>query len=110
MKATTQENIALVKSAYEAIRRNDLNAFRKTLEPNIEWVEPKVPGLWFQGTHRGADAVVEEVVKPTFGKIEDFRVEMTQFFGAGEHVIALGRFRGRGKATGKELDANTSTC
>ncbi len=74
----------------------------------MEWIEPNVPGLWFSGTHRGAETVWKEVIGPTVAKIDKFRVNMKQFFGVGDHIIAIGCFHGRGKATGKELDAATA--
>ncbi len=102
-----QDNLELVRRCYQAIVRQDFNALRGAMDPNLEWIEPEVPGLWFQGTHRGPEAVFKEVFEPTGGKIADFRVETNQFLPVGEHVVVLGRFRGRGKAAGKELNANT---
>jgi uncharacterized protein len=108
MDTNTKANITLAKGCYEALGRKEFNAFQKIFDRNIEWIEPNVPGLWFQGTHRGPDAVLKNVVEPAFERITDFRVEVSQVFGAGDHVIVLGRFSGRGKTTGAELSANTA--
>ena len=43
-----------------------------TLDPQIEWIEPDVPDLWFSGTHHGPDAVLKEVIEPAFGKVRCF--------------------------------------
>jgi len=108
MKSYTQENIKLLKSFYEAPSRGDFGPFRDALDPNVEWIEPNVPGLWFSGTHRGAEAVWKEVIGPAVEKFDDFRVNMKQFYGVGDHIIAIGYFRGFAKTTGKELDAATA--
>jgi ketosteroid isomerase-like protein len=108
MRNYVQENIKLLKSFYDAASRGDFGPVSQALDPNVEWIEPNVPGLWFSGTHRGADAVWKEVIGPTVDKIDKFRVNMKQFFGVGDHIVAIGYFRGWGKATGKELDAATA--
>ncbi len=108
MKDRDRENIKLLKSFYSAAEHGDGAAARQVLDANVEWIEPNVPGLWFSGTHRGAEAVWKEVIEPTSGKIEDFRVKMKHFYSVGDHVVAIGYFHGRSKATGKDLDAGTA--
>ena len=108
MKSYVQENIKLVKSCYEAVSRGDFASMRAALDANVEWIEPTVPGLWFSGIHRGAEAVLKEVIAPTGEKFEKFRVDMKKFYVVGENVIAIGYFHGRGKTTGRELDAATA--
>ena len=105
MKSQTQDNLKLLKSFYDAASRGEFAPVRNALDPNVEWVEPNVPGLWFSGTHRGAEAVWKEVIGPTAEKIDKFRVNMKNFYAVGDHIIAIGYFHGRAKMTGKELDA-----
>ena len=50
----------------------------------------------------------KDVIGPTNEKIEKFRVKMRKFFAVGDHVVAIGSSRGRGKATGKDLDVATA--
>ncbi len=108
MKSHDQENIERVKGFYEAVMRRDTNTARNLLDGNIEWIEPKVPGIWWSGTHWGPDGVFREVIEPTFNKLSDFRCEISQYFQVGDYVLATGRFYGRCKATGKELNAATA--
>jgi ketosteroid isomerase-like protein len=108
MKDKAHENIKLVKGFYMALRREESGVIRNMLDPNVEWIEPSLPGLWFSGTHRGADAVLQEVIGPTAQKIERFRLKMKKFFAVGDHVIAIGSFHGFGKSTGLELYADTA--
>src|SRR6516162_10019254 len=107
-KSHGQENIRLAKLFYEAAGRGDMSHARKALAPNVEWIEPNIAGLWFSGTHRGADAVWKEVFAPISQKIEKFRVKMRKFYAVGDSVIVIGHLYGKGKATGKELDAATA--
>jgi len=108
MKDQRHENIKLVKSFYAAVSRGELAAARNQLDTDVEWIEPGLAGLWFSGTHRGAEAVLREVIVPASEKIETFRVKIRKFFGVGDHVVAVGGFRGVVKATGKDLDAATA--
>lgn len=108
MKSHGQENIKLLKSFYEAASHGDFGPARHALDPDVEWIEPDVKGLWCSGTHRGVDAVWKEVIGPTGEKFENFRVSMKKFYAIGDHVIAIGYFHGRAKTTGKRLDVPTA--
>lgn len=108
MKGHGQENIKVVKRFYEAASNGDFGPVREALDPNVEWIEPQVPGLWASGMHRGVDAVWKEVIGPTTEKIDNFRVKMKHLHAVGDHVIAIGYFHGRVKTTGKELDTSTA--
>jgi ketosteroid isomerase-like protein len=108
MKNHGQENIELVKSFYRAIQGRDFAVAANLLDANVEWIEPRAEGLWFAGTHRGANTVLEEVIEPAFNRVTDFRVEASQYFDVGDYVLVLGHFYGQVKATGKKLDANTA--
>ncbi len=102
------DNVKRVRSFYAAIARGDFIAARQYLDPNLEWVEPTVPGLWFTGTYKGPEAVFKNVIEPTYGKIADFRIKPKKLYDVGDHVIVLGRFLGRTKMNGRELDAPTA--
>ena len=99
----SQDNIKTVREFYGAVARGDFSNL--PLDSQIEWIDPDVPDLWFSGTHHGRDAVLSEVIEPTFERIDDFRVQCDQFLDAGDHVIVTGHFLGRGKNSGMELDA-----
>ncbi len=99
-----KQNMNIVYSFFEAAQKGDLAGARVLLDPNIEWIEPEVPGLWFGGTHHGADAALEEVVKPTFSNVDNFSIKLDEYLDAGENIVVLGRFHGKARATGAELD------
>jgi ketosteroid isomerase-like protein len=108
MKSYNQNNITHLKNFYEAVSRGDYRAACDRLDPNVEWIEPNVAGLWFSGTHRGADAVLKEVFSPTAEKLDLFRVSIKRCYAIGDHVVALGYLQGHSRTTGKELDASTA--
>ncbi len=99
-----KQNIEIVKTFFEAAPKSDLAGARAVLDPNIEWIEPEVAGLWFGGVHRGADAALEEVVKPTFQNVSNFSVAIDEYLDAGDNVVAVGRFEGTARDTGMALN------
>ena len=97
----SQENINVVQSFFDALGRGDMAAASAALDPQIAWVEPGVPGQWFAGTRHGPDAVFKEVIERTSDHVEDFTLQIDQYLDAGEYVVALGQFRGRGKSSAR---------
>lgn len=99
-----KKNLDIVKTLFEADPKGDMEAAHNVLDVNIEWIEPDVPGLWFAGIHRGVEAVFREVIEPTFEHVENFSIMVDQYLDAGDEIVVLGRFLGKGKATGKNID------
>ena len=66
---------------------------------------PRSRDLPDSGTHHGSEAVIKEIFEPTLDKFDDFRLQCDQFLDAGDQVVVTGRFLGRGKDTGSDLDA-----
>jgi uncharacterized protein len=96
-------NVDVVRDFYDAVMHGDFA--RIMLDPQIEWIEPHVLELWFGGLHQGQDAVLKEVIEPTFDRFDDFRIVCGDFFDAGDHIIVTGNYQGREKRTGRRLDA-----
>jgi ketosteroid isomerase-like protein len=75
------------------------------MEPNLEWDEPLAPDYPFRGVHRGPQGVANEV----FGRFPTYFLEFEavpeEFIDAGDRVIVLGEFQGKGKASGKSFRA-----
>lgn len=98
-----RRNTEVVAGIYEALERGDLDAVLAALDPDIEWVEPDTPGLYFAGAHQGVEAVVRNVFATTSTTWDEFRIVVDELLGDGEAVVALGRFRAR--AGERRLDA-----
>jgi ketosteroid isomerase-like protein len=99
----SQQDVETVRSAYDAFNRKDIPAVLASYDPQIEWIEAggaRSPA----GTFRGSQSVANEVFATVPQNFDDFRAEPEQFIDAGEHVVVVGRFRGRAKS-GATLDA-----
>ncbi len=99
-----KKNLDIVKTFFEAGPKGDMDVARDVLHDNIEWIEPDVPGLWFAGIHRGAEAALREVVKPAFEYVEEFNIKVDEYLDAGDEIIVLGRFLGKSKETKKNFE------
>ena len=92
----SQQHLAIVKAAYEAFNEPDIPAVLALLDDSVQWTEPG-GGRAPSGTFQGPAAVA----KQGFGRVpeafDELRADVEQFIDAGEHVIAVGRFRGKTK-------------
>jgi ketosteroid isomerase-like protein len=94
----SQENVDLVRSAYEAYNRRDPEALLASFDPDIDW---HVPDSLAWGDHvRGLEAIGRffEGLKPYMG--DDHRVEIGELIDAGDRVVALVRHRGSAPSGG----------
>jgi ketosteroid isomerase-like protein len=94
-------NLEVIQGLYEAFGRGDIAAVLEALDPEIEWVEPELEGLLYGGTHRGLEAVTNEVlalIPQTWEKVE---LQPEDWIVGGDAVVVVGRFNARGKG-GKE--------
>ena len=98
----SEENLALIRSTYEAFGRGDVPAVLGALDENIEWYSAE--GLANGGLHRGPQAVAEEVFGALGQDFETFTVTPEEFYADGDEVVAIVRYRGTGAANGKSLD------
>jgi ketosteroid isomerase-like protein len=97
----SQEDVAVVRSAYEAFRRGDVQAIFALLHPEIEFYQSKrVP---WGGKYKG-----HEEVGYFFSKLIETiesRVAPDQFIDDEEgHVVTVGHTRGSIRATGREFE------
>jgi ketosteroid isomerase-like protein len=70
----------------------------RRFDPQIEFHEPG-GGRAPKGTFTGTQAVAEKVFSTVPDNFEDFRADADQFIDAGQHVVVIGRFRGRSKSS-----------
>jgi uncharacterized protein len=97
------QNVATIRSLYEAFGRGDIPYILDRLDPAVEWRTP-VTVPFSKGLYRGP----EEVAK-FFAGIAEYiaepSVEALEFLAVGDRVVALLCFRGRGAASGLPFDA-----
>jgi ketosteroid isomerase-like protein len=96
----SQENVEVVKQAYDAYVRGDLSGALEyydadvTFNPNEE--------LPIRG-HGAVRAYLERWEEPW----EDYEVEAEEFIDAADRVVVTVHFKGRGKGSGIEIDARS---
>jgi ketosteroid isomerase-like protein len=95
--------VDIVRRSYEAFARDDLDGVMADMHPEIEWHQAQ--GLPHGGFYRGLDEVRRNVFDPLHEEWwEEFSADPEEFIDAGAHVIVLGRYVGRAKGTGRQLD------
>ena len=98
-----QQDVETMRRAYEAFNRGDIPGALAAFDANIEWHEPG-GGRAPRGTYHGAQSVANDVFATVPQHFETFQAQPEQFIDAGEHVVVIGRFRGKPKQ-GQALDA-----
>jgi ketosteroid isomerase-like protein len=94
-------NAELIRRGYEAWNRGDVEGVLTFLDPEIEW---------HGYTHlpeSGALADREEVrawLERFLDAWEQLDIDVTELIEAGDKVVALVRFRGRGKGSGVQVE------
>ncbi len=97
------ENLAAVRSSYEAFGRGDLDGALAMMDEAIVWHQAQ--GLPHGGTYHGLAAVRAAIFDPLDEQWwDDFDAAPSEFIAAGEHVVVLGRYTARAKASGAPLD------
>jgi uncharacterized protein len=95
--------VDLVKRSYAAFELGDLDGVLGDLDPGIEWHQAQ--GLPHGGTYHGVDEVRKNIFDPLDEEWwDEFSAVPTEFLEAAGEVVVLGRYRGRAKGTGKQLD------
>ena len=96
-------NVDATRRAYEAFGRGDLDGVVADMHPEIEWRQAQ--GLSHGGVYRGLDEVRRAIFDPLEEEWwDEFAADAEEFLDAGDHVVVLGRYRGRAKRTGRRLD------
>jgi ketosteroid isomerase-like protein len=96
------ENVATLEALYDAINRADLDTILSLQTEDVVWHGAPFPDM--AGPHRGHDGV-----RAYAGSIteawQEFTVRPERFLDLGERVLVLTRERGRGRASGIEVQS-----
>lgn len=95
-------NVELLKGLYEAFAKGDVPTVLGALDEKVDWQEPE--SLPFED-QIGPEAVAENIFGRVVQLVEGFSVTPDEILDAGDAVVALGTYRGKGAATGKDLEA-----
>ena len=100
---TTVSNVDLVERVYGAFGRGDIPTVLHAFDPAIEWISAE--GAFYPGTFVGPDAVLTNIFARIGSEWDGFRVDTKEYLDAGENIVALGRYSGTYKATGRSMNA-----
>ena len=98
----SKENVALIKGIYDAFGRGDVPAVLGSMSPNIVWNEAENFPYADRNPYVGPDAIVQGVFMRLGTEWDGFTVVPEEILDAGDTVVALGRYLGSYKATGKQ--------
>lgn len=93
-----------VQGIYKAFAEGNVPAVLGILSPDIAWTEAE--GFPYGGTYIGPNAVLEGVFMRLGAEWDGFTVVPAEFIDGGDTVVALGRYSGTYKATGKSFQAD----
>jgi ketosteroid isomerase-like protein len=100
----SQENVESFKRGLTAGNRGDIDALLEELDPQVEWHSSLHELLGGDQTvFRGHDGVREMFgdLNQTFSEMH---IEMTEIRDMGDGLVAIGRTRARGRASGAETE------
>ena len=97
-------NLDSVKSLYQAFAEGDIPSVLGFLSRDIEWTEAE--GFPYGGTYHGPNSVLTDVFMRLGSEWIGFAAVADEFIGGGDTVVALGKYSGTYKKTGKSFQAN----
>jgi uncharacterized protein len=99
----SQGNIALVKSAYDAFQRGDIDAVLEAFDRDIKWFSPGPAELPHAGARSG-HAAVRQFFEALNDMLDIERFEPKEFLAVDDKVIVIGEDTSRVKATGAVVE------
>ena len=103
----SQENVEMVRRAYDAFLRSDWNSLSELIDPDFEF-RGTVGGLEEGRIARGAQQFREVFEKEDLDAWDERRFEPEDFIDAGDCVVVLQREYRRGRGSGVELETETA--
>lgn len=103
---STSTNVQLLEQLYDAFARGDVGTVLGAFDPEIEWTSSE--GAVYPGTFHGPDAVLQNIFMRIATEWEGFRVDVHEYIDGGDNVVALARYSGTYRDTGKSMDAGVA--
>lgn len=94
-------NISVVRRLYQAHGNPEI--IRQVLASNVRW--EVVEGFPYADVYLELDSVINDFFGRLFTEIDEFIANGEEFLESGDRVIALGKYSGHAKKTGKRFIA-----
>jgi ketosteroid isomerase-like protein len=98
----SQENVEVVQRANAAFNRGDDGGFAASLHPDVEFCD-HAHAADAPETIKGAEALLS-LLSEWRESFDDFRADISECIEAGDHVVCVTRWTGRGKASDAAVD------
>jgi ketosteroid isomerase-like protein len=99
----SDENVRVAERTYAAFGEGNVPGVLENFHDDVEWHAAE--GLPWGGVHNGPEDVAQNVFGALLASFDGFTVNVERFVSEGDYVVALGRYSGTGKQSGKSLDA-----
>ncbi|MEA5581236.1 nuclear transport factor 2 family protein [Nodularia harveyana UHCC-0300] len=96
-------NLEIIQRLYTAFQERDTKTIREIFDPQIEWIQNE--GFPGGGRHIGTDAVLNDVFAKFRLDWDTWQAFVEEWLEAGDTIIALGKYSGIYKTTGKSITA-----
>ena len=93
----------IIRGAYAAFAKGDIPTVLGALASNVIWIEAE--GGPYGGTYVGPNAVLENIFMKIGGEWDGYAAVPDEFIANDSTVVALGKYSGKYKATGKSFTA-----
>jgi uncharacterized protein len=103
VRHVSQENIELVKSAFDAWNRGEFEAFADHVAEDVAWVEVSGRPEGDASERLGRDRL-RQSLESLFEAWESYHLELERICEVGDRVVAVVREVARGRASGLEVD------
>jgi ketosteroid isomerase-like protein len=96
-----QDNVEVVRHAYENFKSGRIDALLGQMSEDVEWRLPEIEGAPFAGARKGLGQVSEFFTSLADSQdVQSF--EPREFVAQGDKVVSLGTYNWRVKTTGRE--------
>jgi ketosteroid isomerase-like protein len=102
----SEENVEIVRRVYEAVARGDTGAVLAAYDTEVEWDFRRSPFRDFlkYDVYRGHGGLRSFIRERTDDAWADVHDDLDELIDAGEHVVSVVTSRGRGRASGAEVE------
>ena len=98
----SEENVESFKRGVEAGNRGDIEAFLAELDPEVEY-HAALPMVGGNAVYRGHEGI-REWLEDVGDVLAETEFEFPEIRDLGDRIVAVGRFRARGKGSGVEVE------